>query len=31
VMWARLALLRGVQTVLRNCLEILGMSVPEAM
>ena len=31
VMWARLSLLRGVQTVLRNCLEILGMSVPEAM
>lgn len=31
VMWARLALLRGVQTVFRNCLEILGMSVPETM
>ena len=31
LMWARLALLRGVQTVLHNCLEILGMSVPEAM
>ena len=31
VMLARLALLRGVQTVFRNCLQILGMSVPEAM
>ncbi len=31
VMWARLALLRGVQTVFRNCLQILGMSVPETM
>ena len=31
VMSARLALLRGVQIVLRNCLEILGMSVPETM
>lgn len=31
VMWARLALLRGVQAVFRNCLQILGMSVPETM
>ena len=28
---ARLALLRGIQQVLRSCLEILGMSVPETM
>lgn len=31
VMWARLALLCGVQTAFRRCLEILGMSVPERM